>query len=168
LTDARDHGRNVFFIGNGGSASTAGHFANDLSMGTRSWTKPLRATSLCDNVSIITALGNDFSYAEIFVRQLQIHMRRGDVVVAISASGNSPNVVRAIEFANSNQGISVGITGFDGGQLAKLARIVVHVPTNAGEYGPAEDVHLILDHLVTAFLVSRFAKSVDHAPEHSS
>jgi D-sedoheptulose 7-phosphate isomerase len=79
-------------------------------------------------------------------------MRSGDVVVAISASGNSPNVINAVEYANANGGITVGLTGFDGGRLRPLCRLAVHVPTNVGEYGPVEDIHIVFDHLVGAFL----------------
>jgi D-sedoheptulose 7-phosphate isomerase len=153
LIDARERGARVFFIGNGGSASTASHFANDLGIGSRTWHKPLRAVSLCDNVAVLTALANDYSYSEIFTRQLQVQMQAGDTVVAISASGNSPNVVAAIEYANEHGATTVALTGFDGGVLARLARVVVHVPTGHGEYGPAEDLHLIVDHLAGSYLL---------------
>lgn len=102
LLDARERGARIFFIGNGGSAATASHFANDVAIGSKSWNKPFRALSLTDNTAVLTAIANDDSYDEIFVQQLKIHMVPGDVVVAISASGNSPNVVRAIEYANAN------------------------------------------------------------------
>jgi D-sedoheptulose 7-phosphate isomerase len=153
LMQARDRGARIFFIGNGGSAATASHFANDVAIGTQSWEKPFRAMSLTDNVAILTAVGNDYGYEEIFVRQLKTLMMPGDVVVAISASGNSTNVVRAIEYANANGGSTVALTGFDGGVLKQIAGLCVHVPTSKGEYGPVEDVHMILDHLVGAFLL---------------
>jgi len=154
LLQARERGAHIFFIGNGGSATTASHFANDIAIGSRTWLKPFKAISLADNVAIITAIGNDYSYDDIFTRQLQTQMVAGDVVVAISVSGNSPNVVKAVEYANAHGAITVALTGFDGGQLKQLARLAVHVPTNKGEYGPAEDVHLILNHLVSAFLMN--------------
>ena len=154
LLGARQRGANILFIGNGGSAATAVHFANDLSIGTRSWTKPFRARSLTDNVSILTAIGNDDGYEHVFTQQLMTQMSPGDVVVAISASGNSPNVVKAVQYANSHGGITVALTGFDGGELRRVARVGVHVPTSKGEYGPAEDVHMILDHLVGSFLMN--------------
>ena len=153
LMRARDRGARVFFIGNGGSAATASHFANDVSIGSQSWTKPFRAMSLTDNVAILTAVGNDYGYEEIFVRQLKTLMEPGDVVVAISASGNSPNVVRAVEYANANGAATIALTGFDGGALKQIATLAVHAPTCKGEYGPTEDVHMILDHLVGAFLL---------------
>jgi len=153
LLAARDRGAHIFFIGNGGSAATASHFANDVAIGCRAWDKPFRAMSLNDNVAMMTALANDYGYEEIFVRQLQTLMRPGDVVVAISASGNSPNIVKAIEYANAHEAVTIGLTAFDGGALKRLSQINVHVPTEAGEYGPAEDGHMILDHLIGAYLM---------------
>lgn len=152
LMQARSRGSQVFFIGNGGSAATAGHFVNDLTIGTRSWSRPFRAVSLADNVATLTAIANDYGYGEVFVSQLKVLMVPDDVVVAISASGNSPNVVSAVRWANERGGITVGLTGFDGGELKALARVAVHVPTRPGEYGPIEDLHLIFNHLVTAYL----------------
>jgi D-sedoheptulose 7-phosphate isomerase len=152
LLDARERGAGIFFIGNGGSAATASHFANDVAIGCRSWKKPFRAISLTDNVPIITAIANDYGYEHIFTLQLKTMMRPGDVVVAISASGNSPNVVNAIEWAKTQGAKTVALTGFDGGKLRQIAAIGVHVPTAKGEYGPVEDVHMVLDHLVGAYL----------------
>lgn len=152
LSDARDRGATLFFIGNGGSAATASHFVNDLTIGTRVKSKPYRALCLSDNVASVTAIANDVSYDDIFVLQLQAHLREGDVVIAISASGNSPNIVKAIQYANSQGVHTVGLTGFDGGKLKELAKSHVHVPSNKGEYGPVEDVHMVLDHVVHAYL----------------
>lgn len=152
LWQARERHARIFFIGNGGSASTASHFANDIDIGTRTWSKPFRAVSLSDNMAVLTAIGNDYGYDEIFVRQLMTQMTAGDVLVAISASGNSANIIKAVEYANANGMVTVGLTGFDGGELKKTAQMSVHVPTRKGEYGPVEDIHLILDHLTTAFL----------------
>lgn len=149
LLAARERNARIFFLGNGGSAATASHWVSDL---TRWRGRPFRALSLTENVAVLTAVANDHGYDQVFRRQLETLMAPGDVVVAISASGNSPNVVEAIEYANANAAITVGLTGFGGGRLGQLAQIHVHAPTNEGEYGPAEDVHLILDHLVTAYL----------------
>jgi D-sedoheptulose 7-phosphate isomerase len=149
LLAARARDARIFFLGNGGSAATASHWVNDL---TRWRGKPFRALSLTENVALLTAVANDYGYEHVFRQQLENLMSPGDVVVAISASGNSPNVVEAIEYANAGGAVTVGLTGFDGGRLRQLAQIVVHAPTNAGEYGPAEDVHMILDHLVTSYL----------------
>jgi D-sedoheptulose 7-phosphate isomerase len=152
LLEARGRGAAVFFIGNGGSAATASHFANDLAIGTCTWEKPFRVMSLTDNVPVLTALANDLGYEEIFVRQLQVMLQPADVVVAISASGNSPNVLRAVEYAHERGAVTVGLTGFDGGRLREIVRCPVHVPTSHGEYGPVEDAHMVLDHLLSAFL----------------
>ncbi len=153
LLEARERGARIFFIGNGGSAATASHFANDLAIGTRSPHKPFRAVSLTDNAAVITAIANDDGYDEIFVQQLQNQMARGDVVVAISASGNSPNIIKAVGYANANGAHTIGLSGFDGGRLRQVAGHCVHVPTPVGDYGPVEDAHMILDHLVGAYLV---------------
>jgi D-sedoheptulose 7-phosphate isomerase len=158
LLDAREREATVYFIGNGGSAATASHFANDLAIGTRTTGRPFRVVSLVDNVPMLTAVANDFGYAEIFLRQLQVLLRPGDVLVAISASGNSPNLLNAVEFANGIGATTIGLTGFDGGRLRQLAHLVVHVPTSAGEYGPVEDAHMVLDHLVGNFLRLACAK----------
>lgn len=153
LLDARSRDATVFFIGNGGSAATASHFANDLSFGTNDYEKPFRVVSLTDNVPVLTALGNDFGYDEIFVRQLKIHGMPTDVLVGISASGNSPNLVKAFEYASGIGMRTIAITAFDGGQLKSMADEGIHVPTEPKEYGPAEDAHMILDHLVSAYLM---------------
>jgi D-sedoheptulose 7-phosphate isomerase len=158
LLDARERGATVFFIGNGGSAATASHFANDLSIGTNHYERPFRAISLTDNVPIITALSNDFGYEEIFVRQLRMLGKQGDVLVGISASGNSPNLLRAFEYARSVGITTVAITAFNGGKLKAMADQCVHVPTEPKEYGPAEDAHMVIDHLVAAFLM-RFVQA---------
>lgn len=154
LLAARERGARIFFLGNGGSAATASHFANDLAIGCSKGGKPFRALSLTDNLAIVTAIGNDCGYEEIFCQQLHTHLVPGDVVVAISASGNSPNVIKAVEYANGVPAETVALTGFDGGRLKQVANLVVHVPTAKGEYGPVEDVHLILDHLVSSFIIN--------------
>jgi D-sedoheptulose 7-phosphate isomerase len=158
LLKARERGSTVFFIGNGGSAATASHFANDIAIGTNSYEKPFRALSLTDNVPLITAIGNDFGYDEIFVRQLRVLGRRGDVLVAISASGNSPNLLKAFDYANTAGITTVAITAFDGGKMKSTAAQGIHVATGPKEYGPAEDAHMVLDHLVGAYLM-RYVKS---------
>jgi D-sedoheptulose 7-phosphate isomerase len=159
LLRARDNGSTIFFIGNGGSAATSSHFANDLSIGVGDYTKPFRALSLADNAAIITAIGNDFGYEDIFVRQLQILGKEGDVVVAISASGNSPNLVKALNYASASGITTAAITAFDGGKLKAIAEFGVHVPTGPKEYGPAEDAHMVLDHLIGAYLMRAIRSS---------
>ena len=159
LLAARSRGSSVFFIGNGGSAATASHFANDLAIGTDDYDQPCRVISLTDNVAVLTALANDYGYEEIFERQLRVYAKPDDVLVGISASGNSPNLLKAFEYARTASIQTVAITAFDGGKLRPMADQGIHVPTEAKEYGPAEDVHMILDHLVGAYL----ARYVRHA-----
>ncbi|MBI1202281.1 MAG: SIS domain-containing protein [Rhodopseudomonas sp.] len=153
LIDARSRGARIFFCGNGGSAATASHFANDIAIGTRTPHKPFKAISLTDNNAVMTAIANDFGYDELFTKQLEILMEPGDIVVAISASGNSPNVVKAIELAKSRGNKTVVLTGFDGGKMRQIADLAVHIQTAKGEYGPVEDMHMFLDHLVGTYLM---------------
>jgi D-sedoheptulose 7-phosphate isomerase len=159
LLDARARRATIYFIGNGGSAATASHFANDLAIGTNSYDKPFRVISLTDNQAVVTALGNDFGYEEIFVRQLRVLGVAGDVVIGISASGNSPNLVRTFEYAKSAGIKTIAITAFDGGKMKLIADECIHVPTAPKEYGPAEDAHMVLDHLVGSYLM-RFIHAV--------
>ena len=153
LLESRERASSIFFIGNGGSAATASHFANDITIGTRTDEKPFRAISLCDNQAVITAIANDDGYEEIFSQQLQVLLKKQDVVIAISASGNSPNLIRAIETAKKMSAITVGISAFDGGKMKEMVDVSLHVPTEKGEYGPAEDAHMVLDHLVSSYLM---------------
>ncbi|MBT5048653.1 MAG: SIS domain-containing protein [Rhodospirillaceae bacterium] len=155
LLDVRKNDRTVFFIGNGGSAATASHFANDLSIGTRTGgDSPFRTVSLTDNMAVITALANDEGYESIFTDQLKVQMRAGDSVVAISASGNSPNIIAAVDYAKTRNATIVGLTGFDGGALRDKSDISLHVQTARGEYGPVEDIHMIFDHLIGSYLIA--------------
>ena len=154
LLQARQSGQNIFFVGNGGSAATSSHFANDLSIGTRQQEKPFKVISLVDNIATLSAIGNDYGYDQIFARQIKVYGQRDDLLVGISASGNSPNLLRAFETGRELGLVTVSITAFDGGKLKEIADHSVHVPTSAGEYGPAEDAHLILDHLITYYFQS--------------
>jgi D-sedoheptulose 7-phosphate isomerase len=153
LLEARERGSSIFFIGNGGSAATASHFANDIAIGTRTYKKPFRAISLCDNQAVITAIANDDGYEKIFSQQLQVLLKKQDVVVAISASGNSPNLLDAIDTAKEMNAITVGISAFSGGKMKEMVDVSLYVPTEKGEYGPAEDAHMVLDHLISNYLM---------------
>ena len=159
LLEAREKGSTIFFIGNGGSAATASHFANDIAIGSREYEKPFRVISLCDNQAVITAIGNDDGYEKIFSQQLRVLLKKQDVVVSISASGNSPNLIHAINTAKKMGAITVGISAFDGGKMKELVDFSLHVPTEKGEYGPAEDAHMVLDHLVANYLM-RYVKTI--------
>ena len=151
---ARKNKKTIFFAGNGGSAATASHFAQDLGEVGRKSNKPgFKTLSLTDNVSLISAVGNDHGYDKIFTIQLVEWFSAGDVLVAISASGNSPNIINAVEQAKEAGGKTIGLVGFDGGKMKNLCNHVIHVKTDIGEYGPVEDVHLIMDHLITSYLI---------------
>ena len=150
---AREKGKTIYFAGNGGSAATASHFAQDLGeVGRKANVKSFKTISLADNVSLITAIGNDYGYEKIFSIQLSGLFNKGDVLVVVSASGNSPNVIDAVKQANEMGGKTIGLVGFDGGKLLEMCDYVIHVKTNKGEYGPVEDIHMILDHMITSFL----------------
>ena len=142
----------VFFIGNGGSAATASHYVNDLVMAYARTNRVLRTSSLTDNPALVSGIANDYSFLEIFEYQLRALAQPGDLVVAISASGNSPNLIRAIEHANSAGIGTAAVLGFDGGKLKEMVDVVVHVTTQLGDYGPAEDAHLIINHAVAGLL----------------
>ena len=151
--DAREKGATIFFLGNGGSAATACHFSNDMGVcASPEGKKPFRAISLAANMAYVTCLGNDIGYENIFVGQLRNLMRPGDIVVGISASGNSPNAVNALDYANQNGATSVAIVGFHGGVMKRRAQYVIHIESDRGEYGPVEDVHMALDHLISTYL----------------
>ena len=123
--EARENNRKIFFCGNGGSASTASHFTSDLAKGTIvEGTPRFKALSLADNIPQMLAWGNDSCYEDIFVEQLKNLFEPGDVVLGISGSGNSGNVLRAIQYARENDGVTVGITGFDGGKIKDIVENV--------------------------------------------
>lgn len=152
LLSAREAGSLIFFMGNGGSAATASHFANDLAIGTNDYEKPFKVMSITENIPMITAISNDYGYEEIFLRQLKVYGKSGDILVGISASGNSQNLINAFEYASSAEIKTVALTAFDGGKMKEIADQGIHIPTGEKEYGPAEDLHMILDHLVGSYL----------------
>jgi D-sedoheptulose 7-phosphate isomerase len=158
IEQARDAGRQIFVIGNGGSAATASHMMNDLCKGTLGhkgdapWPR-LRVIALTDNVSLMTAWANDTDYNHIFSEPLKNLAQRGDVLVAISASGNSPNIIAAVEAAKQIGVTVIGLAGFTGGKLSKMADVSLVVPSDG--YGPVEDVHMILDHIITSYLYEK-------------
>jgi D-sedoheptulose 7-phosphate isomerase len=156
-------GRTIYTLGNGGSAVVASHFVND--MGVNSWVPGkhgLRVSSLVDSVASITAVGNDARFEEVFRRQLECNLVPDDLVIALSVSGNSPNVLGAVEFANEAGGITVGMSGFDGGRLAQLARHTIVVPSSSDEYGPVEDALSIIFHAVSSYLTMRRGRFLHH------
>ncbi len=147
LEEARKERRQIYVMGNGGSASTASHFACDLGKGTAHANQPrFRVTSLSDNFPMFSAYANDLGYDQVFVEPLITLADPGDVAIAFSGSGNSPNVLRAIEEANRMGLYTIGLTGFDGGALKDLAKYSIVVPCN--QMDQIEDVHLLLAHAI--------------------
>lgn len=154
LLAARDEGRQILLAGNGGSAAAASHMACDLGKGTIDFTNPefrrFRVVSLADNNALLTAIGNDLSYEEVFAEQLKMVMNPGDVVVFISSSGNSPNLVRAAEWATAHGARTVGLLGFGGGKLAGMVDEALVVSSR--NYGITEDFHMAVQHIYTQYL----------------
>lgn len=153
LHDAYSTGKRVFIFGNGGSAACASHFAEDLAKGIHDsleTTRRLRVLSLADSVPFISALGNDCGYETVFREQLATLAESGDVAIAISGSGNSPNVLRALEWARDSGVFTVGISGFDGGQMRRMVDLSIHYEVPSMEI--AENAHLIVLHLVVSSL----------------
>jgi len=144
-------GNTIWVIGNGGSASTADHFEVDLSFVRNFEDKQtIKAASLCSNSSVITAIGNDIGFEYIFSHQLMRRASPGDVCFAISASGISPNLVKAFEYCTENSITKLAILGFDGGALLKMSDSHLLIPTEKGLYGPVEDIHLSICHLIAS------------------
>ena len=153
LENSRQNGNKVFIFGNGGSGSTASHFACDINKGVAfGKEKRHRIIALTDNIPTMLAYSNDLSYDDVFVEQLKNFIEPGDVVIGISGSGNSKNVIKAIEFANEQRNITIGITGYEGGRLRQLATLSVNA--NRNDMQISEDVHMILVHLMMKMLGS--------------
>ncbi|MDE2999371.1 MAG: SIS domain-containing protein [Gemmatimonadota bacterium] len=152
MRKARDSGKRIFAIGNGGSASTASHFVNDLGKGASVGRESrFKVIPLTDNVEWMTALSNDLSYEDVFVEQLKNFAEPGDVLLAISGSGNSENVLRAVRFANGKGCHTVGFSGFGGGRLKDLACHCIVVESD--HMGRVEDIHLVLQHIVCYYFM---------------
>ncbi|MBI1354012.1 MAG: SIS domain-containing protein [Acidobacteria bacterium] len=144
---ARDEGRTIFVFGNGGSAATANHFVCDVIKGcSYGCDKRFKMMALSEMLPTMTAYANDVGYDAVFVEPLRNFAKPGDIVMAISGSGNSPNVVRAIEYANEIDCLTIGLTGFDGGKLGRLAKLQIHVDDR--HMGRAEDGHMIVCHMI--------------------
>jgi D-sedoheptulose 7-phosphate isomerase len=154
LRHARDAGATVYIAGNGGSAATATHLANDLGKAAKeSGRTPFRVMSLTDNTSWLTALANDEGYERVFTGQLENFAQAGDVFIVISASGNSPNLVNAVDFARSHGILTVGLLGFDGGVLKERVDELLWIESEPGAYGPVETAHTVLCDLLSTCLV---------------
>jgi D-sedoheptulose 7-phosphate isomerase len=158
LLGAYRNDKQVFTIGNGGSSSTASHLAADLSKNTTGAnTRRFRITSLNDNAAIVTAIANDLGYENVFVEQLINLIRPGDVLIAVSASGNSLNIVRAIRYAQEQSAHVAALLGFDGGEAAKLADNAIIVPSS--DFGIVEDLHLAINHILVEYFRDYLAQA---------
>ena len=154
LETAYLEGRQVFIMGNGGSGSSASHAAGDLNKGVSyGREKRFRVICLNDNMATLTAYANDVSYSDAFVEQLKNFLHSGDVVIGISGSGNSPSILKAVEYANQQGAVTVGMTGFSGGKLVGMAQLPMHIPVN--DMQKVEDIHMMLFHVAMQVLCAR-------------
>ena len=154
LVDAYESDGNIYIFGNGGSASTASHFQNDFNKGiSENLEKKFNFVCLNDNIPTVMAIANDSGYEYVFEHQLKGRLKRKDLVIAISGSGNSVNVIKAIEYAKKQGVKTIGLTGFSGGKLAELVDISFNVQINDMQI--TEDVHMILDHLMMSVLMRK-------------
>jgi D-sedoheptulose 7-phosphate isomerase len=157
LYRAYRNGKQVFTLGNGGSASTASHMAADLAKNTIGPNmRRFRILSLNDNAAIVTALANDLGYENVFREQLENLIMPGDLLIAISASGRSPNVLKALRYARSQCAETACLLGFDGGEAASLCDVAIVVPSD--HYGMIEDVHLIINHILVDFFQGKLGE----------
>lgn len=152
LKNAKDRNSTVYIMGNGGSSATASHFVCDIAKGIESGEKRFKVICLNDNFASVTAYANDMSYDEIFSEQLKIFAQPDDVVIGISSSGNSKNILKAIEYANSRNCITVGLTGSNGGELKKISQHSFHIETKKNELQIAEDLQLSVIHIIMKVL----------------
>jgi len=142
----------IYIIGNGGSSSTASHMSNDLGVGLKLRNvRNFNVESLGDNSAVCTAIANDIGYENIFYTQLQNKITKDDVLISISCSGNSQNIIKATKYAKDIGSTIIGVTGFEGGELKALSDINFHIQTEKGEYGLVEDMHMILDHIIFTY-----------------
>lgn len=148
---------NIFIAGNGGSASIASHFATDFMFGSKLVNPGLKVISLVENASILTATGNDLSFADIFSRQLNILGKNGDLLILISSSGNSSNILNCIEVCKEIGIKTIGLSGFDGGLLSQKVDLSLHISTEIGMYGVVEDTHMIVGHIITQLLRNKIS-----------
>jgi len=151
----------IYIVGNGGSSATASHMVNDLGAGLRRrGVINFDVTSLGDNSPVITAIANDIGYENIFYMQMKGHLNVDDVIVAISCSGDSPNIIKVVDYAQDLGCKIIGVTGFNGGYLKKISNINFHIDAPEGEYGLVEDAHMILDHIIYSYYIQSESKSL--------
>lgn len=154
LLKARDEDRTIFIMGNGGSAATASHFCCDFNKGASyGYEKRFKFLCLNDNVATMMAYSNDVSYEDAMVEQLKNFFKEGDYVIGISGSGNSVNVVKAVEYANRHEGVTIGLTGYKGGKLKQICHYSVNMGINDMQI--SEDLHMMIDHLAMKVITKR-------------
>lgn len=161
LMKARKAKSNIFIFGNGGSAATASTMANDLGFDIIKKTKtktPFKFFALTDNNPVITAISNDVGYENVLINQLKIHHKKRDITIMISASGNSKNLLNAARWIKSNHGYIFSFLGFDGGKLKKISNDYILVDSIKGEYGPVEDIHLMINHILAHWFQEKIKK----------
>ena len=160
LRETQENGNTVFVFGNGGSSATASHYQNDFNKGVSEHTeKKFNFLCLNDNVATVMAVANDIGFEEVFRFQLIGHIKPGDICLAISGSGNSKNVINAVEYAKSQGNKIIGLTGYNGGELKELSDISLHVPINSMQI--TEDIHMVLDHLMMSIFYKEMC-GIDH------
>ena len=156
IEETFENEKTIYIFGNGGSAATASHFQNDFNKGISEYTeKKFRFQCLSDNIATVLAIANDIAFEEIYRFQLKGRLQKGDIVIAISGSGNSPNVVNAAGYAKEMGSKVIGLTGFDGGKLRQMSDISLHAPTRSMQI--TEDIHMIFDHLMMALFYRSLA-----------
>ena len=163
LISLSQNNKTLFIAGNGGSAATASHMANDLGAGilkASKGKKRFKVISLADNIASFTALANDIGYEKTFEATLQTIYDPGDTLLVISASGNSPNLINAAKFVRKNGGTVCSFLGFNGGYLKDLSDISIVAYTPKGEYGPVEDCHMIMDHILYTWISNLISKDL--------
>ena len=160
LREAFERESTIYIFGNGGSSATASHYQNDFNKGVSEHTeKKFNFLCLNDNLATVMAVANDIGFEEVFRFQLKGHLKSGDVVIAISGSGNSKNVINAVEYAKEQGSAIIGITGYNGGKLKPLADVSLHAPVNSMQI--TEDIHMIFDHLMMSVFYKTMA-GIDH------
>lgn len=163
LEDACENEHNIYIFGNGGSSATASHFQNDFNKGISEYTeKKFRFVCLNDNVPTMMAIANDIGFEEVFRFQLKGKLSKNDVVVAISGSGNSKNVLNAVEYAKEIGATVIGLTGFSGGKLKEICDVSLHAPVHSMQV--TEDIHMIFDHLMMSIFYKTMC-GIDHVKE---
>lgn len=157
ILEAYESNKKIYIFGNGGSSATASHYQNDFNKGISEYTdKKFNFCCLNDNIPTVMAIANDIGFEEIFRFQLMNRLQDGDIIIAISGSGNSKNVINAVEYAKQNKNKVIGLTGFNGGKLLKLCDVSLHVPIMSMQI--TEDIHMVFDHMIMSIFYKTLCK----------